>query len=176
MGSCTIGLDLLPINFGCFWLGQRAYCLILNDLHIFSGQKTMRILRNCTQSHAEWTHVRARGFSRLEMFVSTLLFLIGLIGFVLVQTRFASRSSDSEDRVQAIYLADWVVRRILLQHSSVLPSALITTWEKKVSSSLPNGVGVIVPSLNGATVSITWQSADRGQSEDSNRLSIWVGL
>lgn len=111
------------------------------------------------------------GFALIEVLVSLVIFSLGIVGLVGMQTRALQTSTDAQDRNIASMLANSVSSEMWAIKSTTLSSSSITNWKAQVVASLPNSEGEITQNTSGtdATVSITWLSPTRqAQSTDPN--------
>ncbi|QIL78594.1 fimbrial assembly protein [Diaphorobacter sp. HDW4A] len=119
-----------------------------------------------------------RGAALIESLIAVLLFSLGVLGLIGLQTRAIGMASESDDRNRAALLADGAVTSMWQNASVTLTSADLTQWQKDVADRLPNGSGTItaVSSMSRtADILITWRPPTRGQS-DTNQLSTRVTL
>lgn len=118
-----------------------------------------------------------RGFTLIEVLVSILIFLFGVMGLIALQSRVTQLSNDAEDRNRAALLANEGVQIAWASGTSgALNPAAYAAWQAAVATpqnntgagvssgllGLPNGQGTIVLNPGAATpntwtVTITWQ-------------------
>ena len=133
---------------------------------------------------------RESGMTLIEVMVSVLIFVLGVLGLVAVQARASQLANSAEDRNRAALLANEAIA-LLYQYTPPsgsatlsIPTSVYAAWQTEVATpsstgatgktsgipGLPNGVGTItgpVPttidgvSINLYTVSITWQESSQ---------------
>lgn len=118
-----------------------------------------------------------KGIALLEVLISLLIFSLGILGLIGLQTRALSLSIDAEDRNRAALLANEVASTMWLQGSVTLSSEKLAAWQASVAdltkNGVPNGVGTITAvtgTTNSADVKITWHPPSRSSSaaDESN--------
>lgn len=100
--------------------------------------------------------------SLIEVLTSLLIFSIGILGLVGLQTQAIQYSMSAEDSNRAALLANDIAAVMWTQKSVTLTEGDYTTWQKRVGNAeadgLPNGQGeVTVDENNVATITITWR-------------------
>jgi type IV pilus assembly protein PilV len=111
----------------------------------------------------------------IEALVSMLLFSLGVLALVGLQTSMTKAQTDAKVRADAAYLASEVVGKMWSDLRNVATyngegcaeQARCKEWQDKVAALLPNGTGAVAvdSSTNDVTVTIGWESPD--QSEHS---------
>ncbi len=114
--------------------------------------------------------------SLIEVLASILIFSIGILGLVALQTKATQISLGAEDRNRAAALANEAVSLMWTNHSgnlpAVSPSSVYTSWVAKVAansaSGLPSGVGSVTydSSAGTSTVLIQWQEPSKGAAQN----------
>lgn len=109
---------------------------------------------------------RVRGVVLIEVLVAMLIFLLGVIGLVGLQSAMTRAQTDSKVRADAALLATDVVGRMwsdltsmaTFNGSGCASNANCKEWQTKVRNSLPNGNGAVaVDATTGdVAVTITW--------------------
>ena len=123
-------------------------------------------------------HRSTRGSSLLEVLVALLLFSLGILGLVGLQSRAMQISYDAEDRSRAATMAQELISTMWTQKTLSLPSGTITAWQSRLTntrvSGLPSATGTVTVSadpVSGAAsyaqIKITWRSPAR-LSTDAN--------
>ncbi|MDQ0025750.1 type IV pilus assembly protein PilV [Variovorax paradoxus] len=128
------------------------------------------------QKNREATAKRQTGVALLEVLVSVLLFSLGILGLIGLQTRAISFSSDAEDRNRAALLANDIASEMWLTKSVTIDTSKGSAWQTRVSSAdkggLPNGaVEVTAASAISADIKITWQAPARATGEQSTLVT-----
>lgn len=97
----------------------------------------------------------------LECMIALVIFAIGVLGMVKMQSLSTSNSVNSEDRATAATLANDLVAELWATHSTAAPADYATTggWQDTVTKSLPNGDGQLTsPAAGVALVTIRWDA------------------
>jgi len=119
-----------------------------------------------------------RGVMLLEVLISVVVFSIGLLGLVALQTRAHQYSMSAEDTNRAALLANEVVSVMWASQSASVPDATYTAWQARVASApadgLPNGVGTVVTTGNTATITVSWRPPSAASGAADNRFSTQV--
>lgn len=111
------------------------------------------------------------GVGLIEVMVSLLIFLIGVLGLVKLQAHAIQVDTQAGDRNRAADLANEVVTQMWTSQTSELSTAALAAWNARVanpaSGGLPNGQGTVsAQDGNGVvTVTITWNPPWRAASE-----------
>jgi type IV pilus assembly protein PilV len=119
------------------------------------------------------------GVAMLEVLVSILLFSLGVLGLIGLQTRAISVSGDAEDRNRAALLANEIVSTMWLNNSITVDTA---AWTTRIGDLTRNGlpgaeldVTPLTTIANTADITITWTPPQRAAGE-SSRLTTRVTL
>jgi len=109
------------------------------------------------------TRQSERGFALIEVLVSLVIFSLGVVGLVGIQTRALQASTDAQDRSMAAMLANSATSEMWAIKSTTLSDGAVEAWKEQVSESLPRGEGEITENTSGtdATISIKWLSNTR---------------
>lgn len=123
------------------------------------------------------------GVALIEVLVSVLLFSLGILGLIGLQTRAISLSIDAEDRNRAALIANdiatamWIGRTVAITPASGTPP-----WSDRVKNleagGLPEGKVAITSDVatNTADILITWRPPQRADAEQGSRLTTRVTL
>ncbi|MDQ0573359.1 type IV pilus assembly protein PilV [Variovorax paradoxus] len=123
------------------------------------------------------------GVALIEVLVSVLLFSLGILGLIGLQTRAISLSIDAEDRNRAALIANdiaatmWTTRTV-----SIDPDVGVPSWNDRASNpeagGLPSGRVRITSDVaaNTADILITWSPPQRATGEQASRLTTRVAL
>ncbi len=121
---------------------------------------------------------RQRGAALIESLVAVLLFSLGVLGLIGLQTRAIGMAGEADERNRAALLADAAAASMWQANSITLASDALQVWKDEVAGQLPNGSGSIT-AVGGvdrtADVEITWRMPSRA-SDDVNRLTTRVTL
>lgn len=103
-----------------------------------------------------------RGVALIEVLMAVLIFSVGILGLVGLQSRAIQLSMDTEDRNRAALLANELVNEMWLRRAPTVPADVVTAWKAKVAattqSGLPGGEGEYSVTGRQADVTIKWQS------------------
>ncbi|HWV09953.1 MAG TPA: type IV pilus modification protein PilV [Pseudomonas sp.] len=98
----------------------------------------------------------------IEVLMAVLIFSVGILGLVGLQSRAIQLSMDTEDRNRAALLANELVNEMWLRRTPTVPAGVETAWQDKVKdatkSGLPGGDGKYEVTGRQADVTIEWQS------------------
>lgn len=112
------------------------------------------------------------GFTLIEVLAVLVLFSIGLLGLVALQTRTTRHVVDAEDNSRAVLLANDLAATMWGANSVNLSSSVITAWQASIPASgargLPNGSGSVSVSGNIATITVQWRAPNEA-SDVSHR-------
>ena len=105
----------------------------------------------------------SRGFALIEVLVSLVIFTLGVVGLVGMQTRALQASTDAQDRNIAALLANSLTSEMWVVKSTAPGDSVVTAWKAQVEASLPNGEGDVMQNTAGtdATISVKWLSPTR---------------
>ena len=108
--------------------------------------------------HARCRPSGERGVALIEVMVSLLIFLIGVLGIIGLQAKAIQITVQAEDRSRAALLANELVALMWTQGSAELPDKTVNGWKARVSDSLPAASASVAASAGVATVKIQWKS------------------
>nr|WP_312986229.1 prepilin-type N-terminal cleavage/methylation domain-containing protein [Comamonas koreensis] len=111
-----------------------------------------------------------RGFALIEVLVSLVIFSLGVVGLMGMQTRALQASTDAQDRSMAAMLANSVTSEMWAIKSTSLGNSAVEAWKEQVSGALPRGKGEITENISGtdATISVKWLSNTRKAKSTSD--------
>jgi type IV pilus assembly protein PilV len=119
------------------------------------------------------TQRRQAGMSLIEVLTSLLIFSLGILGLLGLQTRAIQFSTSAEDSNRAALLANEIVSTMWVKQTPNVSAADYAAWQARVGDAsidgLPNGVGEVVVVGNLAQVTITWR-APRAPVGSENRF------
>ena len=123
------------------------------------------------------TPKRQRGLSLIEALTTILIFSVGLMGLVGLQSRAIQVSTGAEDTNRAALLANELTSQMWLANSVTVDS---TAWQERVSKpeegGLPNGLGTVTVTGNVADITITWRAPQAASGVQDNRYQTQVQL
>lgn len=122
-----------------------------------------------------------KGVMLLEALIGILIFSIGILALIAMQSTAVSQVRDSQFRTEASVLADKMMGNLVLITSSnpvVSPGTEISNWQSEVASTLPNGSGsvTLTPSalsaagstVTNVNITVNWQAP--GATSASNHI------
>jgi type IV pilus assembly protein PilV len=135
--------------------------------------KNVMPVRRTASAHAQ------QGVMLLEALVAIILFSMGVIALIGLQSASIANVSQNKFRTDASYLANQIIARMWTDTAANIPSyanaggnTARTAWDAQVAASLPQGAGTITttscpntavpPAANGCQVSVTirWKHPD----------------
>lgn len=114
------------------------------------------------------------GMLMVELLVAILIFSIGLLGLIAMQTATVQTASSVENRTTAANLANELVTQMWLRKTAD-PAASglssdITAWKDKVSASrLPNAVGSVTRDGQVTSVTIQYKLPSKTAAENASQ-------
>jgi type IV pilus assembly protein PilV len=130
----------------------------------------MRAIYSRKSGRSPVTRRRIAGVVLIEVLISMLIFMFGVLGLVGLQASVTRAQTDSKVRADAAYLASELVGRMWADVTHIAAyngtgcasTALCKEWQDKVAASLPRGTGdVTVDATTGdVAVTITWAGPD----------------
>ncbi|VTU39101.1 type IV pilus modification protein PilV [Variovorax sp. PBL-H6] len=109
---------------------------------------------------------RARGIALIEVLVALLIFMLGVLGLLGMQSTLTKSQTDSKIRADAAYLASEVVGRMWTDINNLTgyegdtscTAASCTEWRSKIGQILPGGGAVITvdEGTGDVSVTVTW--------------------
>jgi len=113
--------------------------------------------------------------SLIEILTSLLIFSIGIVGLMSLQTRATQFSTSAEDTNRAALLANEIAAQMWASRSVDVAT---TDWEARVADTqnggLPSGTGTVTVTGNVADITITWQPPHA--PSDTNRFVTQVTI
>ncbi|SOD22513.1 type IV pilus assembly protein PilV [Variovorax sp. YR752] len=109
---------------------------------------------------------RVRGIALIEVLVAMLIFMLGVLGLIGLQSSMTRAQTESKVRADAAYLASELTGRMWADLNNLAgyngtgcaSQTRCLEWQTKVASSLPSGVGAV--SYDGGsgnvTITVTW--------------------
>jgi type IV pilus assembly protein PilV len=118
------------------------------------------------------------GVALIEVLVSVLLFSLGILGLIGLQTRAISLSIDAEDRNRAALIANDIASAMWINRTVSLDAAAWTTRASNLAAGgLPDAeVQITSVAANTADILITWHPPQRATGEQDSRLTTRVAL
>jgi type IV pilus assembly protein PilV len=99
----------------------------------------------------------------IEVLVSLLVFLLGVLGLVALQAQAVQFSVQSEDRSRAALLANDLVSQMWAAQTTSLSNATLTAWKARLTDAqrgLYGATGTVssADSSGVVTITLTWKS------------------
>ena len=119
------------------------------------------------------------GVALIEVLVSVLLFSLGILGLIGLQTRAIGLSLDAEDRNRAALIANNIAATMWTTRTVAIDAAAWTTRARNLQAGgLPAAEVQITPDLaaNTADILITWRPPQRPDVQQDSRLTTRVAL
>lgn len=120
----------------------------------------------------------------LEALISIVLFALGVLGLVGMQSVATQNSMSSQDRAIASILANDMVSQMWAKKTSTTSSAAISgdivAWQTKVQGSIlsnatyPATGNVVSDAAGVATITITWKSPTKLSTDNSSKYETSV--
>jgi type IV pilus assembly protein PilV len=124
---------------------------------------------------------RNHGFAMIEVLVSVLLFLLGILALIGMQASMSKNVTQAKFRGEASFLANELIGRMWADYPNLTKYAITanacadnsydncTNWLNYVTSSLPNGGAVVT--VNGGAVDVTVNWTLPGESPSKLQIS-----
>lgn len=117
---------------------------------------------------------RQAGMTLIEVLVAVLIFSLGILGLIGLQSRAVQFSVSAEDTNRAAMLAGDIVGTMWAQGTASVAPADYAAWQARVAdpraSGLPNGVGQVDVAGSLATITIRWRANNAASSpQNENR-------
>ena len=127
--------------------------------------------------HMTITRHKQKGVMLLEALIGLLIFSIGVLALIAMQSVAISQVRDAQFRTDASLLSERIMGELMVFRNLGNASTAVTTWQTDVASTLPSGNGSVTESTSsfGAAIkeiriSITWRAP--GASTDSNHVTV----
>lgn len=122
------------------------------------------------------------GVAMIEVLVSLLLFSLGILGLVGLQTRAVNFSVDAADRNRAALLANEIASTMWLNNSITVDTSPGSAWAARIADVTKDGlpgaeatVETVTTLTNTADITIKWVPPQRNAT-DKSRLTTRVTL
>lgn len=115
----------------------------------------------------------------IEGLVSVLIFSLGVIALIGMQTLSISESLHGKYRTDASYLANEILGEMMLDKNNVASyadaagsaSANRTAWDARVAAQLPNGDTAITMDGASVTVVVSWRNPNETASHSHRTIA-----
>jgi type IV pilus assembly protein PilV len=122
-----------------------------------------------------------KGVMLLEALIGILIFSIGILALIAMQSVAVSQVRDAQYRTTASMLADRMMGELIVMRNTSATgySTIYTNWQADVATALPAGTGTVIPTasalvsgLQDIRIVINW----RAPSATANSNHVVVGL
>jgi len=121
-----------------------------------------------------------RGFLLIEALVSILIFAVGLIALLGLQSMAISSAMHGKYRTDASYFANSIIGQMMVDRTNVASyadgagmSANRTAWNAEVAAALPNGAtSITIAGGTAVTVVVSWRNPDESVAQTHNYTAI----
>jgi type IV pilus assembly protein PilV len=122
-----------------------------------------------------------KGVMLLEALIGILIFSIGILALIAMQSVAITEVRDAQYRTTASMLADRMMGELTLLRSTATPGAstMITAWQADVATALPAGSGTItqtVSPLGGTPTPLDIQIVVRWQAPNATTPSNYTTI
>lgn len=100
---------------------------------------------------------KQQGSMLLEALIGILIFSMGILAIVGLQSSAIKATTDAKYRLDASFLANQIIGQMWVDPGYVVSSGSKAAWEQRIANALPNGAGVITSVGNTVTVTVSWQ-------------------
>lgn len=120
-----------------------------------------------------------RGSILIEGLVAILIFSLGVIALIGMQTLSINESLHGKYRTDASYLANEIIGQMLLDKANVSSYADTASsqspqreaWDDRVTASLPNGSATITMDGSNVTVVVSWRNSNETSSHSYRSIA-----
>lgn len=113
-----------------------------------------------------------RGFTLIEVLVSLLVLLVGLLGVAGMQFLSLQQVNNSNLRSQVNLHALEMVEMIRANDNSALPVAEVSKWDAALLRDVPGAAGTVTFNANSVDVAITWDERQYGSDAAEQTFTI----
>ena len=113
----------------------------------------------------------------LEALIGLLIFSIGVLALIAMQSVAVSQVRDAQFRTDASILSERLMGELLVARSLSAASTAVTAWQTDVTTTLPSAAATVTEATSsfGAAIkeiriTITWRAP--GASTDSNHTTV----
>lgn len=115
----------------------------------------------------------------IEALIAVLIFSLGVLALIGMQTFTINESMHSKYRTDAGYLANEIVGQMMLDKPNVAnyadgastTSGLRTAWDARVAERLPNGTSAITMNGSAVTIVLTWRNPNESTAHNYRSVS-----
>ncbi len=128
---------------------------------------------------------RQRGFGMIEVLVALMIFSIGLLGLIRLQTISLQGSTSAARRATAVILGQEILERMRINQAASLAGNYsvafgasptggtlagddLAEWKSMLATNLPNGDGEVLTVAGIATVTVRWDESWDTDDDDGN--------
>lgn len=109
---------------------------------------------------------RVQGIALIEVLVALLIFMLGVLGLIGLQSSMTRAQTDAKARADAAYLASELMGRMWADLNNLASyngtgcasQTRCLEWQNKVAVNLPSGVGAVTydGGSGNVTITVTW--------------------
>jgi type IV pilus assembly protein PilV len=122
---------------------------------------------------------RQRGFLLIEALIAILIFSLGVIALMGLQSISIGNAIQGKYRTDASYLANGIVAQMMVDKNNVsnyadgasTPAARRTQWNGEVAAALPNGSANVTINGTAVTVVVSWRNPDETSSHSYKAIA-----
>ena len=118
------------------------------------------------------------GFLLIEALISILIFSVGVIALVGLQSLSVNNTMHGKYRTEASYLVNSLIGQMMVDQSNVAAYADNTStspyrlaWNTDVAAALPNGGSSVTINGSAVTVVVSWRNPDEVQAHNYTALA-----
>lgn len=118
------------------------------------------------------------GFLLIEALISILIFSMGVIALVGLQSMSINNTLHGKYRTEASYLVNSLIGQMMVDQTNVAAYADSTAtspnriaWNADVAAALPNGASSVLINGTAVTVVVSWRNPDETQAHNYTALA-----
>lgn len=117
-----------------------------------------------------------RGFTLIEVLVSLLILLVGLLGVAGMQFLSLQQVNNSNLRSQVNLHALEMVEMIRANDNKALPATQVTGWDAALARDIPGATGTVTFNASSVDVAITWDERQYGSDAAEQTFTMTARL
>lgn len=122
---------------------------------------------------------RQKGFLLIEALIAILIFSLGVIALMGLQSISIGNAIHGKYRTDASYLVNAVVAQMMVDKNNVsnyadgatTPTTRRLEWNTEVAATLPNGSSNITINGSAVTVVVSWRNPDEASSHNYKAIA-----
>ncbi len=118
------------------------------------------------------------GFLLIEAMIAILIFSLGIVALMGLQSIAIGDSVHGKYRTDASYFANGIIAQMMVDRANVAsyadgasPSTRRTEWDAEVAASLPNGTTSVTIAGSAVTVIVYWRNPNESSSHNFTTFS-----